>query len=351
MPPTTIIPRVCSFALLSLVPLHANGIARFDIFAEGAAGPVVSEGGLTFSNLDNGFSPVPGNFVIDDGSTTLIAYEGFTSPNALGFLGWQAGTRAAFTPCRSFDISTAQSETDLSMDFLLSEGQASNSIVLERYLGSTLVASSTHPLPTASPFAVLHISLSGPAFDRVHVRGIGPGQNGGFVGCLDNVVVGDPNQPGSGFCSADGVDPSVLTACPCGNSGALGHGCANSSNAAGADLAATGTTSPDTVVLHATGMPATATAIFLQGDGLDDTVFGDGVRCIGGTLVRLKARASISGAGAFPVSGDNVTLSTRGGVSPGSGVVRYYQTCYRNSAAAFCTPDTFNVSAGWQVTW
>ena len=53
----------------------------------------------------------------------------------------------------------------------------------------------------------------------------------------------------------------------------------------------------------------------------------------------------------FPDSTDTVTLSQRGGVTVGSGARRYYQTYYRNSAAAFCPPETFNVTNGWVVDW
>jgi hypothetical protein len=97
-------------------------------------------------------------------------------------------------------------------------------------------------------------------------------------------------------------------------------------------------------------MPATASCIFLQGDALADTVFGDGVRCAGGTLTRLRTRTASAGAAHFPGTGDP-SLSTRGGVTPGSGVLRWYQTYYRNASATFCPPATFNVTNGWRVVW
>ena len=39
------------------------------------------------------------------------------------------------------------------------------------------------------------------------------------------------------------------------------------------------------------------------------------------------------------------------GVVPGSGAVRSYQTYYRNAAAAFCPPATFNATNAVRVTW
>ncbi len=52
------------------------------------------------------------------------------------------------------------------------------------------------------------------------------------------------------------------TACPCGNSGAAGHDCANTVHSVGAHLAATGnaTVGADTLVLTGSFMPSLATS-------------------------------------------------------------------------------------------
>ena len=156
---------------------------------------------------------------------------------------------------------------------------------------------------------------------------------------------------GTPFCFGDGIDLSHTTPCPCANNGTAGNGCANSVNASGSNLAASGSTFDDDVVLEGSLMPATSSCIYLQGDGLEDTTFGDGVRCAGGSLIRLRTRTNVAGASTFPDSTDTITLSARGGVVPGSGAVRYYQTYYRNAAALFCPPETFNVTNGVVVTW
>jgi hypothetical protein len=153
------------------------------------------------------------------------------------------------------------------------------------------------------------------------------------------------------FCAGDGVDPDVTTPCPCANAGGAGRGCANSVEPLGGRLVATGTAAADDVVLFGDGMPATVACIYLQGDALEDAPFGDGVRCAGGTLVRLRTKINAGGASQFPDGTDTVTLSQRGGVAPGSGAVRHYQTYYRNAAAAFCPPETFNVTNGWSLAW
>lgn len=152
------------------------------------------------------------------------------------------------------------------------------------------------------------------------------------------------------FCAGDGIDPEVSTPCPCANHGGPGRGCAHSANVQGARLSGSGSTQPDTLVLAASGMPPAATCIFLQGDERTDAVFGDGVRCTGGTLLRLRARTAVASASQYPQAGDP-SLSVRGGVAPGSGDVRYYQAYYRNAATGYCPPATFNVTNGWMVTW
>ncbi|MBI5362741.1 MAG: hypothetical protein HZA53_06150 [Planctomycetes bacterium] len=150
------------------------------------------------------------------------------------------------------------------------------------------------------------------------------------------------------YCPGDGTQPQPG---PCANSGASGRGCANSVNAQGAQLTATGTTNPDTVVLHASGMPSLAYCLFLKGDAQTTGVlFGDGVRCVDGALIRLRLKLSNAGAAAFPEVGDPL-LSVRGATPPGSATIGYYQTYYRNAAASFCPPETFNVTNGWRIVW
>jgi Tol biopolymer transport system component len=168
---------------------------------------------------------------------------------------------------------------------------------------------------------------------------------------VSDVFVRDRQRSIQSFCAGDGIDTGHTTPCPCANFGAPGNGCASSVEAGGASLGATGYTLADDVRLEGSAMPATSSCIYLQGDALDDVPFGDGVRCAGGGLVRLRTRFNVAGASAFPDSTDTVTLSQRGGVVPWSGVRRYYQTYYRNAAPAFCPPATFNVTNGVVVDW
>jgi hypothetical protein len=146
------------------------------------------------------------------------------------------------------------------------------------------------------------------------------------------------------YCFGDGTG----TACPCGNSGAAGNGCASSVNANGANLATTGASSlaNDTLVLNGTGMP-NANCLYFQGTTQISAAFGDGLRCAGGTVVRLATKLNVGGASQYPAAGDP-SVHVKGNVAaPGT---RAYQVWYRN-AANFCTAATFNLSNGVLVTW
>jgi len=157
-----------------------------------------------------------------------------------------------------------------------------------------------------------------------------------------------PSSVGTPYCFGDGS----ATACPCGNAGVSGNGCGNSLVAAGANLGAVGTASitSDTVLLQGSGMP-NSSALYFQGttqqSGGLGVVFGDGLRCAGGSVIRLGTKANSGGGSQYPVLGDP-SVSVRGLVAaPGT---RTYQIWYRN-AAAYCTAATFNLSNGLQLDW
>jgi len=157
---------------------------------------------------------------------------------------------------------------------------------------------------------------------------------------------------GETLCIGDGSG----TACPCGNSSpsANREGCRSSVNGVnGARLEGLGTPriSQDTFFLRAHRLPPTTTALFFQGTsvvgGGAGVAFGDGLRCVGGTVTRLATRTASNSQVEYPVSPETA-ISILGGVAtPGS---RFYQVWYRNSAA-FCTPATFNLSNGSRVEW
>ena len=128
-------------------------------------------------------------------------------------------------------------------------------------------------------------------------------------------------EVGTAFCFGDGSSG----ACPCGNMGAAGSGCANSTGA-GATLRGYGnpTVGADTLLLVAHQVPSPVLGIFLSGpQQVAAQPFGDGLRCIGGSLRRLGAVMTANGSASNPVA-----LSSAEGLQGGE--LRHYQFWYRN---------------------
>jgi hypothetical protein len=169
-------------------------------------------------------------------------------------------------------------------------------------------------------------------------------------GGFNQVYVRDrgPTSPFAALCTGD-----FGAACPCGNNSTTGHneGCLNSFGAGG-KLTGAGTSSlaADTLVLAGSQMP-NGSCLYFQGSTIVGNaygvVFGDGLRCAAGIVVRLSTKTNSGGASHYPSAGDP-SVSVRGAVSaPGS---RVYQVWYRN-AATFCTASTFNLTNGSWVMW
>ncbi len=153
----------------------------------------------------------------------------------------------------------------------------------------------------------------------------------------------DESPLGTSFCSGDG---SAL-ACPCGNTGAAGTGCANSSSQ-GAKLSASGSTSLAANALAFTGQDLVpgVSAVLAQGsipaNGGLGTPLGDGILCVGGSIVRLGIQsATATGSVSF---GPN--LAAAGGWIAGQTL--HFQVWYRNPGGP-CGQGV-NLSQGLTVT-
>jgi len=152
------------------------------------------------------------------------------------------------------------------------------------------------------------------------------------------------------FCT--GAAPA---ACPCGNVAPAGSGTGClSSLGVGGRLRATGnpSLSNDTVSLNGDQMPVNAPTLYFQGTIQQGAgagaPFGDGLRCAGGTVIRLGVAAnSASGASSYPGAG-NPPVSAVGQLT--TPATRTYQAWYRN-AASFCTSATFNLTNGLELAW
>lgn len=158
------------------------------------------------------------------------------------------------------------------------------------------------------------------------------------------------SAPGTAFCAGDGT----ASACPCANVGATGHGCASSRFASGARLEGSGSAAvtDDTLRLDVEALP-NSSCLFFQGTtraaGGAGIVFGDGLRCAAGSVLRLGIRAVSGNARSLGHGvGTDAPISSTGLVTNAG--TRTYQVWYRNSAA-FCTASTFNLSNGYEVQW
>ncbi len=157
------------------------------------------------------------------------------------------------------------------------------------------------------------------------------------------------------ICPGDGS----ATPCPCSNSGATGHGCANSADPAGALLSAAGYAllANDTLVLTSSHETASAPSLFVQGSALIAPIsFGDGLRCAGGVLKRMYLHNASGGVVSAP-SGSDASISARSaalGDPLAPGAQRVMQVYYRDPSVSFC-PDppggAYNISNALLVTW
>lgn len=149
---------------------------------------------------------------------------------------------------------------------------------------------------------------------------------------------------GSAFCPGDGSG----TVCPCGNSGSMHEGCA-SSRVRGAELYALGTssTASDDLVLSCVGLTRNQSALLFVGTSQPGAgaglTFGDGLRCVGGTVVRLGIQ-STDGCGALTWGGG---LLAQTSFAPGD--TSYFQVWYRDPAGGPCGTG-YNLSNGIEVT-
>lgn len=200
------------------------------------------------------------------------------------------------------------------------------------------------------------VQVSGTTFEDRDVT-YAPGLRGLFI-------CGSQPPPTGLNVSGGSATPLVFTpycvgfeaTCPCGNRGFGVAGCETSFATGGGRLEASGTPSVaiDTLAFVANGLPPAGTAILFQGTSTLGAsslgvVFGDGLRCAGGSVTRLASHAVVSGSASFGASAGDPPFSTLGSIRP-SGGVRFYQAWFRN-AASFCTVSTFNLTHGLEVVW
>ena len=166
------------------------------------------------------------------------------------------------------------------------------------------------------------------------------------------------NQPG-GVVTGDFSDTAIVhiaqeplavcfgeTACPCGNVGGPGEGCANSTGV-GATLEATGSVAVvnDNLVFSVTkgrpGMPS----LLVQGATIISTPFKDGVFCTGNPTERIEV-VFLDGVGAGSTT---ESIVTNGNVIAGQ--TRIYQWWYRDPGGVSPCGTGSNFSQAIVIEW
>jgi len=190
-----------------------------------------------------------------------------------------------------------------------------------------------------------------------------------FQGYATNLVPGDTNGWADIFVRdvdattfASLCDPGAggVAACPCSNPPAGGsRGCDNSSSTGGANLSASGRASlaTDTLVFATSGEKPTSLSIVLQGWSFlgNGVVYGQGIRCVGGSLKRLYVKTASGGSITAPETGD-VPVSAQSAAKGDTilaGQSRWYLVYYRDPIVpGGCeAASTFNSTQTGQVLW
>jgi Tol biopolymer transport system component len=160
-------------------------------------------------------------------------------------------------------------------------------------------------------------------------------------------------------------DPGVgdVIACPCANApSGPGRGCDNSAATGGASLSASGGTflSSDSLVFTTSGEKPTALSIVMQGNAsvAGGVVCGQGVRCVGGTIIRrLFIKSATAGGISVPDFGaGDPTVSARSAAKGDliqAGTSRWYLVYYRDPVVlGLCSPlSTFTTTQTGEVAW
>jgi hypothetical protein len=197
-------------------------------------------------------------------------------------------------------------------------------------------AESSNPAQTLADYTV------------IYNRGVEPFTAGLTDDVFAALVAGSYGGVIANFCTRNEVT------CPCNFGPGVG-GCANSSFASGAHMAAvnSSSTTNDQLRFDISGLKPNASALVFQGTSTLNFGFGfplgDGVRCVGGTTIRFApASASAAGTLSFPLPGQ-LPISWQGNV-PTMGGFYYYQTWYRDTGN-FCSAEVTNLSDALMVEW
>jgi hypothetical protein len=162
--------------------------ANFDDLTEGSEGSSFSDGGISFSDINERIPDFTGGTF--DIQATTASLPGFSPPNYLTFDGFAPGPAAySFGRFGSATIGFAGIGSFASMDIFGFGTSSSNTLTLEGLSGGNVVESDTVTFYSTSQGVVYRpLSISG-TFDSLQLTAAGPDNNGTDFFGMDNVNI------------------------------------------------------------------------------------------------------------------------------------------------------------------
>lgn len=290
----------------------------------------------------------PDNSVIVTGTSSRVFTDALAAFDGnLNYVGPSGETHGSLT----VSINASHTSPAPASDLALFTGAGNIALVLEALDTSTVTGGSNLAWDTKQD-ADARITICYQFTKDCNGNGVADDvdiQNGAHDANHDGVP--DECQPFTkDFCEGDGAANGGAN-CPCGNnsSGGAGAGCVNGTGV-GALLGATGSPSiaNDTLVLSATGITNGA-GYFFVGDqqiaGGAGTPFGNGLRCVGGNVQRIRKIPGGSGSGTLPPVGQSIHMI----VGASAGDTDFFQVWYRDPNGA--CGNAFNTTNGVIVVW
>jgi len=363
---------VCGSAPLALaqvpfvLPID-QAASNFTWSGTSSLGPIVGNPSTAFQMAGHtalALTTIPGSFTIN--AVSFSGGDAFTVPDLHGRIN---NPLPFLPPLATIDVLGMHLSVDAPLATVDALGNftatvtvtaLAGSLVVTPLLGSQstapLAGNSSAPAPQAGTivYSAGVLQLVIPINNQFQFSDPTSGTSGSIT--VTGTLHADVGAPMVSLC--DPGHAGVL-ACPCANPPAgSARGCDNSSLTGGAQLSASGLASlaADTLHFAASGEKPSATSILLQGTtSSSGAVFGQGVRCVAGTLKRLYQATAVAGSISVPAVGD-ASVSARSaflGDTLASGAVRTYAVYYRDPVVQGGCPATssFNVTQSGQVTW
>lgn len=194
--------KFCCVTGLSVVGILSYGAlgsgaiaatATFDSLPEGTTRTTLTDGGITFFDLDQRLTDAIPSFTIESTTSELFG-SSFSAPNYLSFSGFVEGEGFSFGRFGSTRITTGTTATSASLDLFSLFPPSNNSLTLEALLGETVVASTSVALSEFEPIdedglVQQTLAIADVTFDQLRLVASGPDDDGiAFFG-IDNVRI------------------------------------------------------------------------------------------------------------------------------------------------------------------